>query len=88
MKNIEYSSSKPLERLEEGDKAIIRVNKLVMSSKDRERFRSITDGKYIAICTKPYYLDCGEYQELSGYYNMWLGDKRGVTGIFANEVTQ
>lgn len=51
MKNIKYDSSRPLMRLEKGDKAIISVSRFPFaSSKDKERYKDVPEGKYNAIC--------------------------------------
>ncbi len=74
MKNIEYDSSQPLKRLEKGDKAIITVTRYYNSD---DKYKDIPEGKYEAICVKPFHLRCSQYPVLSGAYNEWVGDKWG-----------
>lgn len=89
MKDIEYDSSQPLLRLEEGDKAVIRVYKLpdsIISDKDKKKYGNVPNGEYEAICTGDYKLECKEHPVLSGKYNFWYGDKWGTNyGIHADE---
>lgn len=89
MKNIEYDSSFPLARLEEGDKAIIRVNRMpdsIIPDKDKKKYGNIPNGEYEAIYVEDYKLECKEHPVLSGRYNYWYGDKWGTSyGIYAGE---
>lgn len=92
MRNIEYCSSIPLERLEKGDKAIISVthfDQSIVKEKDRNKYKDVPNGKYEAICVEPYYLECEEYPVLNGRYTFWNGGKWGCTeGIYADEFKQ
>lgn len=87
MKNIEYDSSRPIMRLEKGDKAVIKITHATFeNAKDKEEYKDVPNGIYDAICVEPYKLVCVEYPVLSGYYNYWRGDKRACSGlIYANE---
>lgn len=88
MKNISYDSSRPLRRLEKGDRALIRYRKSKLEkAKDEEKYKDVPTGEYEAICTEPYRLECKEYPVLSGKYNYWRGDKWGCSGlIYAYEI--
>lgn len=90
MKNIEYDSAMPLARLEDGDRAIIRVthfNPVIVKEKDRVKYENIPNGIYRATCIGPYHLECKEYPILSGKYCFWRGNKWGCTeGIYADEM--
>lgn len=90
MKTIKYDSSRPLMRLEKGDKAIISVSRFPFAnSKDKERYKDVPEGKYNAICVDYLYLECADYPILSGRYNYWRGDKWGCSeGIYADEANQ
>ena len=90
MKNQEYSSCFPLERLEKGDKAIIRVRYLGGArEKDLKKYKDVPDGEYEAIYVGNGRLECKEYPVLSGKYNWWHGDKLGCTyGIYADEMEE
>jgi hypothetical protein len=85
--NEEYDKSRPLRRLDIGDKAVIRMVHFPWANKkDKEKYKYITDGEYEAICTKPYYLQCDEQPLLRGRYNYWYGDKWGCSeGVYADE---
>lgn len=80
----------PLARLEKGDKAIIKVCKLLpsdlLSDKDKKKYSKVPNGEYKAICIGECKLECEEYPVLSGKYNLWHGDKWGTRyGIYADE---
>ena len=87
MKKQEYDELFPLERLEKGDKAIIKVRYLgVATEKDFNKYKDVPDGVYEAVCVGNGKLECKEYPVLSGKYNWWMGDKWGCTyGIYADE---
>lgn len=88
MKNEKYDLSRPLMRLEKGDKAIIRFTRFPFAKeKDKQKYKNVTEGKYETVCTEPYYLECSQQPLLSGRYNYWRGDKWGCSeGIYADEV--
>ena len=90
MKDIKYSSDRPLMRLQEGDIAEISVThffKSIVREKDIQKYGNIPNGAYKASVIAPYQLKCEEYPELSGRYNYWRGDKWGCSdGIYADEV--
>lgn len=90
MKDIKYSSDRPLMRLEKGDIAEIAVThfvKEIVNDKDLKKYGHIPNGIYKAVVIAPYQLSCEEYPELSGRYNYWRGDKWGCSdGIYADEV--
>lgn len=90
MKDIPYEFDRPLLRAEKGDVVEISVTyfpQSIVREKDIKKYGNIPNGIYRAVIVKPYKLKCGEYPELSGYYNYWRGDKRGCSdGIYANEV--
>lgn len=90
MKNKEYDGYFPLARLEKGDKAIIRVNKLpdsIIPDKDKKKYGHVPNGEYEAVYISDYKLECKEYPVLSGKYNFWYGDKWGCSyGICADEI--
>lgn len=88
MKNKEYSKCFPLERLEKGDKAIIKVSyNGVATEKDLKKYKHVPDGEYEAIYVGNGRLECKEYPVLSGKYNWWYGDKWGCRyGIYADEM--
>lgn len=92
MKDVEYDSSRPLRRLEKGDKAIIKVNKFhpdLVSKKDRNKYKDVPNGVYEAIYIDDYKLECKQYPVLSGKYSFWGGNKWGCTdGICADEIKQ
>lgn len=51
MKDIKYDSSRPLMRLEKGDRAIITYRKsIIENDKDRERYANLPSGNYEAVC--------------------------------------
>lgn len=82
MKDIEYDSSRPIRRLEKGDKANISV------SNPTGKHANIPNGTYEAICTEPYTLKCNEQPLLSGKYCYWYGNKWGCGGIYADEISR
>lgn len=86
--DMKYDSSMPLARLEEGDKAVIRVTHFrLANNKDKERYKDVPAGKYGAVCVDYLRLECKEYPVLSGKYNFWRGDKWGCSElIYADEV--
>jgi len=88
MKDISYDSSRPLMRLEKGDKARIRHVKFPFArDKDKQRYKDVPVGTYEAVCTEPFYLECAEQPLLSGRYNYWKGDKWGCSeGVYADEL--
>lgn len=89
MRNIEYDKSMPLARLENGDKAIIKVNKLPINipTKEIKKYGDIPNGEYEAICVGDYKLECEKYPALSGKYCFWYGNKWGTSyGIHADEI--
>ena len=88
MKNENYDSSKPLARLEKGDKAIIRFTRFPFAKeKDKQKYKDVQVGKYEAICTEPLVLECKEHPVLGGRFNYWRGDKWGCSeGIYADEI--
>lgn len=90
MKDIKYESSRPLMRLEKGDKAIIRVSKPPYATKKfLEKFKDVPVGKYEATVVDEYTLDCEQYPILSGKYTYWYGNKFGYSdGIYADEISQ
>lgn len=87
MKDIKYDSSRPLMRLENGDKAVISVCHFPFAKdKDKEKYKDIPVGIHEAICTEPYYLECKEHPVLSGRYNYWRGEKWGCSeGVYGDE---
>lgn len=89
MKNIKYDESRPLVRLEIGDKARIMINKKYIKGKEKDpnKYKDVPDGIYEAVCVDEYKLECEEYPQLNGSYNYWRGDKRGTSIlIYADEI--
>lgn len=87
MKDIKYDSSRPLMRLEKGDKATISVTLYGNESeKYMKKFKDVPQGNYEAIITEPYTLECEQYPVLSGKYTYWHGNKHGQYNIFADEI--
>ncbi|MGF7011960.1 hypothetical protein M2146_002514 [Lachnospiraceae bacterium PF1-22] len=88
MKKIKYDPSRPLMRLETGDKAIIKYSKSeIENQKDSLKYKDVPSGRYEAIVIAPYRLECKEHPVLSGSYNYWRGDKWGTSAlIYADEV--
>jgi len=82
MKNIKYDSSRPLRRLEKGDKAIITYRRSVIENeKDLKKYANVPSGNYEAICIEPYRLECAEYPILNGAYCYWRGNKWGTSAL-------
>lgn len=90
MRNVEYDSSMPLKRLENGDKAIISVrhfDQSIVKEKDINKYKDVPNGEYEAICVGEYKLECKEHPVLSGRYCFWRGNKWGCTeNIYADEI--
>ena len=90
MKDENYDSSRPLMRLEKGDKAVIRFTRFPFAKeKDKQKYKDIPIGRYEAVCIEPYYLECPVQPLLGGRFNYWRGDKWGCSeGIYADEVSK
>lgn len=90
MKDIPYEFDRPLLRAEKGDIVEISVthfSKNIVREKDIKKYGHIPNGKYRAVVVEPCKLECKEYPELNGHYNLWRGDKRGCSdGIYAKEI--
>lgn len=88
--SLRYNSKFPLARLEKGDRAIIKVNKIYDSFEDiperEKKYLDVIDGTYEAIYKGDYELECKKQPLLNGKYCYRDGNKWGTSyGIFADE---
>lgn len=86
--SINYDSSRPLMRLEEGDKCFISYlgGTSYVSEKDKKKYAGVPKGTFSAIYKGNYVVECEEYPELSGKYNYWRGERWGTTShLYAHE---
>ncbi|OQO88126.1 hypothetical protein BH739_04000 [Enterococcus casseliflavus] len=84
---LEYDSSRPLMRLEKGDKVFIKYREAIYENeKDRSVYKNVPDGYYNGTYMGNYTVKCSEYPELSGKYNYWRGDRWCSSSfLFADE---
>lgn len=85
--NIHFDSSRPLMRLEKGDKVFIEYTKTIyQNEKDQKKYKNVPDGQYEGVYLGDYTIKCEEFPELSGKYNYWLGTRWGSSAkLFASE---